>query len=333
MEQTGLTADRFDFSGQGNMALSFDHAISLKGYYIYGEGAWNPGGGFALTEGIKLSPAPGTVINLHYTNIMKGYNSFHGIASGKETVGNFRESIIVSISTEPVAGLKVVTGIEHISEKWYDLYGTPPGQRYRYETELSYNHGGEITLSVRLKQRIVDNSISAERGLRETGKSKYSNIRLSGTYRVYPSLSLQARAEFVLRDGGNPAGYLFYNGLRYTAPWKNISLYARAYIWSTRDYASRIYAWEDDLLYSSSFNPFYSDGRRIYLMASVPVKGGHTVRVKYGCSLKNEEERGVLPRQGDKGAVQDYVLGFAGLMSLIFSCMVLAPRNSFISTV
>ena len=65
-------------------------------------------------------------------------------------------------------------------------------------------------------------------------------------------------------------------------PVESISLDARVAIFDTDDYASRIYAYERDLLYSFSVPALYGEGRRSYVLLRYEPTSSLTIEAKYG---------------------------------------------------
>lgn len=279
------TESYFDFSGGKNIALSFDHSLSLKRSYFYGEGAWNPGGGFAFTEGVRFNPAGGAVVNILYTNILKGYNSFHGMVNGRETVNNFRESLLTGFSCEPAAKIRLSTGLYYMRDHWYGLYGSPPVISWKFETEARYAQSENLSFTLGVKQRLTNIFVSDSRGLKQAVPVKYSNIRINALLDLTGRLRFQSRAEFIFSSNTSSPGFMLFHGVKYTFQKLPASVYSRVYVWSTPGYDSRIYAWEDDLLYSSSILPYYYSGSRSYLILTYGSKMVN-FRLKFGFNLR-----------------------------------------------
>lgn len=279
---TGESYDIYDFSGTTNIALAADHSLSLNKTIIYGEAAWNPGGGFAIIQGAGFIPAPGSSLNVMYTNIMKGYNSFNGMAAGRQTVNNFREMITLSFSFEPAPYVTVATGLLRRRDNWYGQWGSPPLATTRYESEIRYNPSARTALSVSIRTRELTKSSSVERGVRTVSETKYTNLRINLSLKPAGSLSLHTRAEFIRSGDGKDHGYLFLQGLRYTLPFLPVTIIPRVSVWSTSGYDTRIYAWEDDLLYSNTITPFYNSGYRSYVLVSAGESSKIILRLRAG---------------------------------------------------
>lgn len=94
------------------------------------------------------------------------------------------------------------------------------------------------------------------------------NLRFNTSIAVTPTITLKNRIELNYYNFGETqeTGYLIYQDVVYrskSTPWAVTVRYA---LFDTDGYDSRIYAYENDVLYAFSF-PFYSDkGSRAYLL-------------------------------------------------------------------
>jgi hypothetical protein len=61
---------------------------------------------------------------------------------------------------------------------------------------------------------------------------------------------------------------MVYHDVAYKIPKAHIQLNLRGAWFETGDYATRIYAYENDLTSGYSFSPLYGNGLRSYIMAS-----------------------------------------------------------------
>jgi len=284
------TENYFDFDGQSNISLSIDHALSFRNGYLYGEEAWNPGGGFAIIEGLRLTPATGTAFNMLYTNVMKGYNSFHGLANGGETVNNFGESLLTNFSFEPFRSMTIITGFLWSRDHWYGYNGTPPSSSLRYEADARFFPSENLSVNLGIKHRLKSEFPVDSRGLKQDVRLKYTNIRLNTSIIPLERLVLQARIEFIYGSTLPEPGFMIYSGFKYSLNGFPLSVFARSYVWSTPGYDSRIYAWEDDLLYAGPVLPYYYTGNRSYVIVSYGIGKKLTCRFKAGfTSLDNND--------------------------------------------
>ena len=85
-------------------------------------------------------------------------------------------------------------------------------------------------------------------------------------------------------------GYLLYQDVIYKLNKYPIALYFRYAMFDTDSYRSRIYSYENDLLYSFSLPAMYYKGTRTYLMLKYSVKKRIDLWLKYAITNYNNKD-------------------------------------------
>jgi hypothetical protein len=95
------------------------------------------------------------------------------------------------------------------------------------------------------------------------------SARLQFTYTPENKLMIRSRFDFSSFSSDSikkEFGYLFSQDIGYTHPRFPVSFSFRFAIFNTDSWNTRIYSYENDLLYSFSVPPYYSKGTRTYIM-------------------------------------------------------------------
>ena len=96
-------------------------------------------------------------------------------------------------------------------------------------------------------------------------KERIQKTRLHLTIQPSEHLKLKTRAEYVFVNGiEREHGLLLFQDFQYNIHNKNINLSIRQAWFHSTDYAARIYAYENDVLYAFSIPPYYGKGFRQY---------------------------------------------------------------------
>jgi hypothetical protein len=94
------------------------------------------------------------------------------------------------------------------------------------------------------------------------------SLRTEFDYKIDNRFTLRSRVELLVFDGKNEFrqnGYLAFAQVNYKPPLKSFSANMRLAYFETDDYDSRIYAFENDVLYGYSIPVFFDKGYRYYL--------------------------------------------------------------------
>ncbi|MGB0165968.1 MAG: ComEA family DNA-binding protein [Luteibaculum sp.] len=132
--------------------------------------------------------------------------------------------------------------------------------------QLSYLEKRRINVYTRFRYRISgEEQNTASERLAILENRYQSNIRLHADLTVSKEVSLRYRVEYLFNEKGNSnTGTLFYQDLSFKPLEKSWDFVMRFAWFSTSTFNERIYAYENDLLYSFSIPPYYGKGIRYY---------------------------------------------------------------------
>ena len=118
-----------------------------------------------------------------------------------------------------------------------------------------------------------------------------SSLRASARYSVYSNLTLGTRADFKKADPTGSKGMMLFQELNYRLPKIPVTIWARFCIFNTTDWNSRIYTYENDLLYSYSIPALSGEGSRSYIMVKWSVSNWAELRIKYGITSLTSNDK------------------------------------------
>lgn len=93
-------------------------------------------------------------------------------------------------------------------------------------------------------------------------------VRFNAKYKVTEAITLANRIEWAYYKIGNSKaenGFVIYQDVNFKLLSFPLSFNARLAIFKTNSYNSRIYAYENDVLYSFSIPSYYGNGMRYYI--------------------------------------------------------------------
>ncbi len=290
LSPTESTETKYDFRGSGNLVFALDHAVSLNKIYLYGESAINSEGSFASIQGLRIYPVERAKINILWSHLSKSYISFHGHVSGKETVNNFRNNLMANLNLDLAPGLSLSAGVLKSNELWFGYRSASFPSSTKYLAELIYNAGEISTLKLSAWQKDKKEDLAVETGPEQSELKINRAGRLHLVFYPMAAVKLISRIEVSSYPSGGEHGMLAYQGFSYKPASYPFGFTIRFYAFSTSSYNTRIYAYEDDLLYSPSIPSFYGKGKRAYLVLDYKPKGCLSLRLKFGFSDKVNDE-------------------------------------------
>ncbi|PST83313.1 hypothetical protein C7T94_12080 [Pedobacter yulinensis] len=271
-----------DFRGDKLFNCGLAYGYTLRNVSFSGEVAADGSGRVALIQGMLLSLSRAISLGLSYRNYAASFQNFfaQGVAEGSET-SNER-------------GL--YTGIQLHLGKWnfsaYTDWFSFPWLRYRVDApssgrehfaELSWTPDkvSRFTLRMKTETKAQNGSVLYSAFPEDTGRSNY---RLEGQWMPGRQVTLQTRVELSnYRKLALPEyGLLIYQDVQWAKPFARLSANLRLGWFRTASYNSRIYAYENDVLYGAAFGVFSGRGLKAYLNARYKLFKGADCYFRWG---------------------------------------------------
>ncbi len=261
--------NQFDFSDRQNWVAGTDYSWLFRNFNFFGEMSRSKNGGYALLNGVMVSLDSRFSMSILHRKFSKDYQSLLS-ASFSENTRVVNESGLYLGATAKFSSAFSVQGYaDHFSFPWMKFRTYAPSRGYDYLVQVNYRP--ERNIEMYLRYRIKNKPINSpdESAIRYLDDVKRQNIRFHISYPVSESFTFKNRVEFIDFEHGSKKqqGFLIYQDIAYknfSSPWAITARYA---LFDTDGFDSRIYAYENDVLYAFSF-PFYSDkGSRAYLVA------------------------------------------------------------------
>jgi len=295
---------RFDFRGdRGTAASVYGQLFAGSDYFFFGEAARTPGGAMGGVAGAtaRFSRfAEATVLARHYP---KDFHSLHGYGFGERSGASQNE-------TGFYAGLRLHPARRWTLKGYFDLYRFPwvrfavgrPSSGYDARLIAEHTPRDWLSWYVQLRSETRDGGADllddAGRPLAGLVAETRQSARLHLDYEFSDRLRLRSRIEGVryAEDGprfpdrdefgaqrGADYGVILYQDVRFE-PFDGLRLDARLAFFDTDSYGARVYAYENDLLYSFAVPAYSGTGRRFYVLARWAPTDRLTLEAKYGAT-------------------------------------------------
>ncbi|MFT3843539.1 MAG: helix-hairpin-helix domain-containing protein [Lacibacter sp.] len=262
--------NNFAFNGKQLTNYSFDWSYTFKNIHWFGEAASHNLEYYGLLSGLLMSVDPKVDFSFVYRNIQAGYQSIFGNAFTEGTYPVNEKGLFAGISIRPSSKWKF--------DGYADLYRFPY-LRYRVDApsngkdfllQITYRPNKQIEIYSRFRTESKALNFSNEGALQtaEVNPVKRLNWRTQAQFKVSQAVTLRQRMDAMWYDldGKVPSqGFLAFFDVFYKPLMKPFSANLRLQYFETEDYNSRIYAFENDILFSYSIPAFYDKGTRYYL--------------------------------------------------------------------
>lgn len=257
----------FAIKGKSWSNYSVDYAYTYRNFHFFGESAIAKTGHIATINGIMASLHSSLDLAIVYRNINKGYQSVYGNAFTENTMPGNERGVYIGISLKPGDNWKIDMYTDLFYFPWlkYRVGAPSTGRQHFIQVTWKPNKYIEAYTRYRLKLKPLD---SEGEHSRYPGERLLENWRTHISFQVSPSLLLRNRLELCWfnRPGSDPeTGYLLYNDIICKPAGKGYAAGLRVQFFETGSYETRLYAYENDVLFSSSTPAFSGKGTRLYI--------------------------------------------------------------------
>ncbi len=285
-------ANLYDFEGKENSVIGIDYRGLIGNALLFGEAARSKSGGTGGVIGLESSLGYRTDFAMLYRKYERDFQSFLGDGFGESSsdpqneeglyIGlrhGLNDNISLSGYVDQYRFAAPRSGINQASQG-FDVLGL---------VEAAFNRG--LNTYVLIRSETKDDAFTEinERGVEEefTGKQRRSSIRLQAEYQASRKVRLRSRIEFVESRGANEdkeQGFLVYQDVR-LLPNKKVQVDARVTMFETDSFDSRVFQFENDLLYVLSNTALSGKGQRAYFVVKYKATDFLDIWLKYSQSV------------------------------------------------
>lgn len=259
----------YALSGDHWYNFSADYSYTYRNIHFFGEAAADKNLRKAFINGLLVSVDPRVDISLVHRQIEKEYQAINANAFTENTSPSNENGLYAGITIRPTAAWRLDAYADIYRFPWLKYLVDAPSYGKDFLTQLTYipNKQTEIYLRYRseTKQANQSDNTTVTNYLVQLPKQ---NLRMQVSYKISTAITLRNRGELVWYDnkGGNSEkGFLSFFDFIYKPLLKPYSAVLRLQYFETDGYNSRLYAFENDVLYSYSIPVFYDKGYRYYV--------------------------------------------------------------------
>ena len=259
----------YALSGKSFGNYSADYSYTYRNMHFFGEAAITDKKYPAFVNGLLISTAANVDMSFFYRNISPGYQSLYTSAFTESTYPTNEKGFFSGISIHPFSAWKIDAYTDVYSFPWLKYRVNAPSTGKDYFIQLTYTPNKQVEIYTRFKNEakaINYNPLSAT--LSPVLVQPRQNFRAQVSYKLNPVFTIRSRAELLWYDKKGEAaeqGFLMYGDVLYKPALKPYSGNIRLQYFETDGYNSRLYAYENDVLYYFSIPLFYGKGYRYYL--------------------------------------------------------------------
>ena len=275
---------KFAFFGEGAISHNPDSIVSSSATTL---------DRFAGLVGMTVKPAGYLNFTLMYRDYGKVYQNLFSNAFCEGSRNQGQRGLYFGAEVAPAPYWNLLAYADHFRYTWLTSQVNAPSWGHDYYLRLShsFNRRTNAYLQIRSKTKMknsTDGMVFSHYPIFYTKNSVKFNINYS--WRDFAFSNKAEYAHYLNDDGKNSHGFFICQDVAYKPENKPFSLTFRYAIFDTDDYDARVYAYENDVLYSFSVPALYDKGMRVYLLGKWKPVGNLTLYARIGSTIYRDRD-------------------------------------------
>ena len=252
------------------------------------------GPAFAGLVGLTVKPAGYLNFTIMYRDYGKAYQNLMSNAFGEGSRNQGQRGIYLGLEAAPAPYWNILAYADQFQFTWLTSQVNAPSRGHDYYVRVShsFNKRTQAYLQFRSKTKMKNSTDAFVFSHYPIFYTK-SAVRFNINYQIGWDIHCTNKAEYAHYrndDGSNEHGYFLCQDIAYKPENKPYSLTFRYAIFDAQDYNARIYAYENDVLYSFSVPALYGKGMRIYLLGKVKLFNALTLYARIGRTIYSDRD-------------------------------------------
>ena len=285
--------NKYALSGKSAANYSIDYSYTFKNIHFFGEVAVDNDMDKALVNGLLINMDVNVSMSFLYRNISRGYQSLYSNSFTKNTYPTNESGLYSGITITPTYFLRIDAYADFYHFPWLKYRTDAPTSGQDYMIQLTYKPNKLVSVYTRYRvdnkpinynpYNLVLNPVTAR---------PKQNFRTQFNYKLDNTFTLRSRVELSWFDKKSEApqnGFLTFIDFLYKPMLKPFSGNVRLQYFETDDYDSRIYAFENDVLYGYSIPSFFNKGYRYYVNGNYDVSKKLSFWIRFAQTIYSEK--------------------------------------------
>ncbi len=259
----------YAISGKSWLNMSVDYSFTHKNLHFFGEVAVDKNFDKAFINGLLLSVDPRVDVSFVQRTISAGYQAINGNAFTENTLPTNETGFYTGIAIRPAIGWRFDMYGDIYRFPWLKYLADAPSRGTDFLAQLTYTPNKQVEIYTRFRNESKqanqsDNTTTTNYLVFLPKKSWRTQIN----YKLNSSITLRNRVELLWYDNkgeNKETGFLTFMDFMYKPLMAPLSGVLRLQYFETGGYNSRIYAYENDVLYGYSIPAFFDKGFRYYI--------------------------------------------------------------------
>jgi hypothetical protein len=279
----------FALSGREWNNFSIDYSWTYRNLHFFGEAAIDKNLNRAVLNGLLISVDPHVDLSFVQRAIDKRYQAVYGNAFTENAYPTNENGVYAGISLKPMTGWRLDMYADFYRFPWLKYLVDAPGYGKDFLVQAIFAPNRLLIIYSRFRSESKQNDMP--------GNNTVTNYlvlipkqswRTQISYKINSVITIRNRIEMLWYDKNEndfETGFLSFFDVLYKPLMKPYSGNIRLEYFETEGYNSRIYTYENDVLYNFSIPGFYDKGYRYYINLTYDAKKNLSVWLRWAQTI------------------------------------------------
>jgi hypothetical protein len=281
----------YAISGKTWNNYSVDYSYTYRNLHFFGEAAVDKNFSKAFLNGLLISVDPRVDLSFVHRKIDPQYQAINGNAFTENTYPTNENGLFAGISIRPLTAWRFDAYADIYKFPWLKYLVDAPSSGKDFLAQLTYTPNKQLEIYTRFRSESKQGNQSENNTV--TNYLVFlprQNWRTQINFKIDQSFTIRSRTELLWYDkkGENAEkGFLSFFDIIYKPLLKNYSGNIRLQYFETDGYNSRIYAYENDVLFYYAIPVFFNKGWRYYLNVNYDLNSKISFWLKWSQTIYN----------------------------------------------
>jgi hypothetical protein len=284
--------NQYDFQGTNNFVGGLDYNYVFKNTNLFGEIAVSANGGKAFCQGMIVALDPKLTFSAHYRHFEKNFQNLYGNAISENTLPQNEKSIYLGMEAKLFKSLTLSIYLDQYKFDWLKSSASAPSIGRDIFSQLNYTPTKKIDMYFRFRHRTKFVNNSEDNFYDYLSPYLQYNYRYNLSTQITPDIKFKSRIEYTHVDKATEPdedGVAFVQDIIYKKLKFPFTFILRYAVFDTKSYDSRVYTFENDVLYSYSVPALYYKGQRAYIIVNWDITRNFEIWVRVASTIYDNQ--------------------------------------------
>jgi len=278
------TYDRYSFTGSNLTNIGIHTNYTYKNTYFFGEIGKSLGSGTAYVAGAIVSLSSSVSAIVQHRDYAKDYHNFFNQSVAEASEAMNENGTYTGINVVPNKRWSFSAYADYFKFPWLKYRVDAPSSGYEILCAAVFTPSKTLKISARYKTNNKQQNTDLNVPINFLDDVKKESYRFEVKWQLNKVFGFQNHVEVSQYKKGpsnSEFGYLIYQDADFVPKRSKLSANLRIAYFNTPSYNSRIYAYEDDVLYNFTYGMYSGAGFRNYLNLKYSLSKKINIWAKY----------------------------------------------------